>query len=56
MSNIISISSQEDWNTMSLLKGSLSYYRDNNQTGKYNKAIEREGTVYAEYLSKIKVQ
>lgn len=52
MSKVISISNQEDWNTMSLLKGSLGYYKENNNSGKFSKAIEREEDLYFSYLKK----
>lgn len=40
---------QEDWNTMVAVLSSCQFYFKNNQTGKYNKAIEREWPIYEEF-------
>lgn len=37
---------REDWNTMGAVLSSCQFYLKNNQTGKYNKAIEREWPIY----------
>lgn len=42
----------EDWRTMSLLKSSIDYYKDNNYTGKYNMALKKEGEIYKDYLKR----
>lgn len=52
MNNVIEIRDSEDWNTMSCLRGSLTFYQENNSTGKYSKAMEREGHAYDSYLNK----
>jgi hypothetical protein len=53
MSNVIcSIADATVWRTMSNIRGSLSFYKENNQTGKFNNAIERETKLYKEYLKR----
>lgn len=52
MNNVIAITDQGDWNTMSCLSGSINYYKQNNGSGRYNKALEREGAAYKPYLKK----
>lgn len=52
MNNVISISDQMDWNTLSCLRGSITFYEENNHTGKYSRALEREGKQYFKYLDK----
>jgi hypothetical protein len=55
MSNVISITDQEDWNTMSLVHSSLSYYKENNQLGKFNNAIEKEQDILEWYKRKYNI-
>lgn len=52
MNNVIAITDQGDWNTMSCLSGSINYYKQNNGSGRYDKALDREGAAYKSYLRK----
>lgn len=46
---------REDWNTMGAVLSSCQFYFKNNQTGKYNKAIEREWPIYEEFKAKYQI-
>lgn len=52
MNNVIAITDQADWNTLSCLSGSINYYKQNNGSGRYDKALDREGAAYKSYLKK----
>ena len=53
MGNLIcEIKDKNIWFTMSNIRGSLSFYESNNQTGKFNNAIERERKLLKGYLKR----
>lgn len=54
--NTIGPISKNDFRTMSDVFSSLAYYKENNKSGKYDRAIERETPIYEGLLHKYGVK
>ena len=52
---IINMTNPETWRTMTALRESIKFYNDNNTTGKYNTALQKEKRMLKFYFDKIKL-
>lgn len=52
---IINISNPETWRTMTALRESIKFYNDNNTTGKYNSALQKEKRMLQSYFDEVKL-
>jgi len=52
---IINMTNPETWRTMTALRESIKFYNDNNTTGKYNTALQKEKRMLQTYFDEIKL-
>jgi hypothetical protein len=52
---IINMQQQDTWRTMTALQESIKFYNDNNQTGKYDRALQKEKRMLQSYRDEIKL-
>ena len=45
----------ETWRTMTALRESIKFYNDNNTTGKYNTALQKEKRMLQSYFDEVKL-
>jgi len=52
---IINMTNPETWRTMTALRESIKFYNDNNTTGKYNTALQKEKRMLQSYFDEVKL-
>jgi len=52
---IINMTNPETWRTMTALRESIKFYNDNNITGKYDSALQKEKRMLQSYFDEIKL-
>jgi len=52
---IINMTNPETWRTMTALRESIKFYNDNNTTGKYNSALQKEKRMLQSYFDEVKL-
>jgi len=52
---IIYMQNQDLWRTMTALQESIKFYNDNNLSGKYDRALQKEKNMLKFYMNEVKL-